>query len=77
MASTQGLMIIADIGGYTTYMRTHRMSLAHVERQYVAHNLCPCGGCKEAEDLTLTFVAHVGEVATQRIRDRLKLVGTT
>lgn len=134
MASTQGLMLIADIGGYTTYMRTHRMSLAHaevntarllstvidavpdlelveiegdaaflyrpvgtsdpaalveevaraatamhrafhLERLYVAHNLCPCGGCKEAKDLTLKFVAHVGEVATQRIRDRLKLVG--
>src|SRR4051794_29141357 len=104
MASTQGLMLIADIGGYTTYMRTHRMSLAHaevntarllstvidavpdlelveiegdaaflyrpvgtsdpvalveevaraatamhrafhLERLYVAHNLCPCGGC--------------------------------
>lgn len=127
-------MLIADIGGYTTYMSTHRMSLAHaevntarllstiidavpglelvevegdaaflyrevgasdpqelvdevvraasvmhrafhIERQYVAMNLCPCGGCKEAADLTLKFVAHVGEVATQTIRDRLKLVG--
>jgi hypothetical protein len=134
MASTQGLLLIADIGGYTTYMRTHRMSLAHaevntarllgtivdaapdldlveiegdaaflyrdvgstdparlveevtqaasamhrafhLERQYVAANLCPCAGCKEAADLSLKFVAHVGEVATQTIRDRLKLVG--
>lgn len=127
-------MLIADIGGYTEYMSTHRMSLAHaevntarllervidaapglelveiegdaaflyrevgttgpdelvgevarsaaamhrafhVEREYVATNLCPCAGCKEAANLTLKFVAHVGEVATQTIRDRLKLVG--
>ena len=37
----------------------------HIERQYVAKNLCPCSGCKEAENLTLKFVAHVGDVATQ------------
>jgi hypothetical protein len=134
MASTRGLMLIADIGGYTHYMSSHRMSLAHaevntgrllgriidaapglelveiegdaaflyrpvgsstprelvdevvqvtaamheafhVEREYVATNLCPCKGCKEAAALSLKFVAHVGDVATQTIRDRLKLVG--
>jgi hypothetical protein len=32
-------------------------------------------GCKEAADLTLEFVAHVGEAATQTIRERLKPVG--
>jgi hypothetical protein len=128
------LLVIADIGGYTEYMRTHRMSLAHaevntarllekvidavpefdlieiegdaaflsldvgsmddgaaiaattraavamyravhLERQYVAANLCPCNGCAEAENLKLKFVAHVGEVATQTIRQRTKLVG--
>jgi hypothetical protein len=126
--------MIADIGGYTEYMRTHRMSLAHAEvntarlleavidaagdfelieiegdaaflslqadaldadataaamtqavtamhqafhreRQYVASNLCPCDACEEANNLKLKFVAHVGEVATQRIRDHRKLIG--
>ena len=47
----------------------------HLEREYVAKNLCPCGGCKEAGNLKLKFVAHVGEVATQSIRGRTKLVG--
>jgi hypothetical protein len=134
MATARGLLLIADIGGYTDYMSSHRMSLAHaevntgrllervidavpemdlveiegdaaflhkqvgsatpeelvdevvrsaaamhrafhVEREYVATNLCPCSGCKEAANLTLKFVAHVGEVATQTIRNRLKLVG--
>jgi hypothetical protein len=134
MGSERALLLIADIGGYTDYMRTHRMSLAHAEvntarlleavvdaagdfdlieiegdaaflsrqaeslnrdttvaavtqavagmhrafhreRQYVASNLCPCDGCVQADNLKLKFVAHIGEVATQTIRDRRKLVG--
>jgi hypothetical protein len=47
----------------------------HLERQYVTANLCPCKGCKGAADLKLKFVAHVGDVAIQTIRDRVKLVG--
>jgi hypothetical protein len=31
MGSERVLLMIADIGGYTEYMRTHRMSLAHAE----------------------------------------------
>ncbi|GAA3861880.1 DUF2652 domain-containing protein [Leifsonia kafniensis] len=138
------MLLIADIGGYTDYMSSHRMSLAHaevntarmldkmidaapgfdlieiegdaaflsrqaqsrepdvcgtdardpdptvteilqvavamhrafhLERQNVATNLCPCAGCKEAGNLKLKFVAHVGDVATQTIRQRHKLVG--
>jgi uncharacterized protein DUF2652 len=135
MASERALLMIADIGGYTEYMRTHRMSLAHAEvntarlleavvdaapgfelieiegdaaflsrdaatldgdgqpvavvsraaagmhrafhaeRRNVVTNLCPCDGCSQAENLRLKFVAHIGEVASQRIRDRRKLVG--
>jgi uncharacterized protein DUF2652 len=131
MGSQRALLLIADIGGYTDYMRAHRMSLAHAEvntarlleavidaadgfelieiegdaaflsrrangdatvramtdavvamhrafhheRRYVAANLCPCDGCTQTENLKLKFVAHVGEVATQTIRDRTKLVG--
>src|SRR4051812_538411 len=134
MTPERSLLLIADIGGYTDYMRTHRMSLAHaevntsrllervidavpdfelieiegdaaffarhvgtsdgdatveqtldaamsmhrafhVERQYVATNLCPCASCTQATNLKLKFVAHVGEVVTQTIRDRRKLVG--
>ena len=47
----------------------------HLERRYVQLNLCPCGSCKKTDDLKLKFVAHVGEVATQTIRRRKKLVG--
>jgi Protein of unknown function (DUF2652) len=31
MASAQALLLIADIGGYTDYMGSHRMSLGHAE----------------------------------------------
>src|SRR3954447_25305108 len=134
MQPDRALLVIADIGGYTEYMSSHRMSLAHaevntarllekvidaapgfdlieiegdaaflsrhadaldggatiaaatqtavgmhrafhVERQHVATNLCPCDGCAQADNLKLKFVAHVGEVATQTIRQRRKLVG--
>jgi len=134
MTSGRSLLLIADIGGYTEYMGSHRMSLAHaevntgrllekvidavpdfdlieiegdaaflarradglngdatvaatldaamamhrafhLERQYVATYLCPCNGCTQAINLKLKFVAHVGEVATQTIRRRRKLVG--
>jgi hypothetical protein len=126
------LLLIADIGGYTRFMRLHRTSLAHAEvttsrllekivdaargfelieiegdaaflarathvddspvtattetavamhrafhaeRHRIATNMCPCHGCELAGDLTLKFVAHLGEVATQTIKKRTKLVG--
>jgi hypothetical protein len=47
----------------------------HLERQHVATNLCPCDGCVQADNLKLKFVAHIGEVASQTIRQRRKLVG--
>jgi hypothetical protein len=133
VTSERSLLLIADISGYTDYMGSHRMSLAHaevntgrllervidaapdfelieiegdaaflarradaagdapvartfevaaamhrafhLEREYVATNLCPCKACAEANNLKLKFVAHVGEVATQTIRNRRKLVG--
>ena len=47
----------------------------HAERRYVELNMCPCGSCKQTNGLKLKFVAHVGEVATQTIQRREKLVG--
>lgn len=134
MESGRALLLIADIGGYTEYMRFHRTSLAHAEattarllekvidaardfdlieiegdaaflsrqaealdgaatvatttqaavamhrafhaeRRLVELNMCPCDGCAQAGDLKLKFVAHIGEVATQTIKRRQKLVG--
>ncbi|MGC5076557.1 DUF2652 domain-containing protein [Agrococcus sp. DT81.2] len=133
MTTERAALLIADIGGYTDYMGSHRMTLAHAEvntgrmldrivdaapgfelieiegdaafltcrvgrdgrvaigdilnaavamhrafhreREYVVANLCPCGGCRQARDLKLKFVAHVGDVASQTIRGRKKLVG--
>src|SRR4051812_16530466 len=47
----------------------------HAERRLVERNLCPCQSCTQTRELKLKFVAHVGEVATQTIKRRRKLVG--
>jgi hypothetical protein len=47
----------------------------HSERRLVERNLCPCDSCTQMSALKLKFVAHVGEVATQTIKRRKKLVG--
>jgi class 3 adenylate cyclase len=47
----------------------------HVERRLVELNLCPCESCTQTSELKLKFVAHVGEVAVQKIKRRRKLVG--
>lgn len=132
MTTARTALLIADIGGYTEYMGSHRMTLAHAEvntgrmlrsivraargfelveiegdgaflsrrardadptladilavavamhrafheeREYVVQNLCPCGGCRQARNLKLKFVAHIGDVATQSISGRSKPVG--
>jgi hypothetical protein len=124
--------VIADIGGYTKFMKLHRLSLAHSEeitgrlleaaieaapelelveiegdaaflcayeednspvrtavdcsvamhrafhekqQEIAANTLCPCEACAQVGALTLKFVAHAGEVAQQRIRNRTSLVG--
>ncbi|HEU5243178.1 MAG TPA: DUF2652 domain-containing protein, partial [Gaiellaceae bacterium] len=122
------LLLLADIAGYTEFMRLHRLNLAHSQeitqrllesmldavpalslvevegdalflsarhdsdgwlssafamyrafhaRQQwmVAHNLCVCDACRRIGSLHVKFVAHLGEVVRQRIRDTEKLVG--
>jgi Protein of unknown function (DUF2652) len=130
----RALLLIADIGGYTEYMQSHRTMLGHAEaattrllqkvvdaapgfelieiegdaaflsrngdgvdgsvelaavtgaavamhsafhaeRRLVELNLCPCASCTQTAGLKLKFVAHAGEVATQKIKRRRKLVG--
>lgn len=46
-----------------------------MERRLVELNLCPCESCTQTKDLKLKFVAHVREVATQKIKRRRKLIG--
>ncbi len=132
----RALLVIADIGGYTRFMRVHRVNLAHA--QYVVAQLleavidgaepklklaklegdaaffyallpdgkadaavaalaeivasirhaflsrraalemdrvCSCDGCVQAGQLKLKFVAHVGEVAFQKVKRFTELAG--
>lgn len=125
----RALLLLADIAGYTEFMRLHRLNLAHSQeitrrllesmldavptlrlvevegdalflsapqdgarswvssalamyrafhsqqQWMVAHNLCVCDACRQIGRLRVKFVAHLGDVATQRIRDTEKLVG--
>jgi hypothetical protein len=129
----RALLMLADIAGYTEFMRLHRLNLAHSQeitqrllesmldavpalrlvevegdalflsapheeggdgasgwlpsalamyrafheqqQWMVAHNLCVCDACRQIGRLNVKFVAHVGDVVSQRIRDTEKLVG--
>src|SRR2546422_5385501 len=135
MAVQRGLLLIADIAGYTRFMEFHRTDLAHaqdvvarlleamidatsaldlvevegdaafmyrplpggtgpelVERelgQSVAMhgafnalqqkiaclNNCPCQGCAQVGNLKVKFVAHLGDVAPQRVKRLTRLAG--
>jgi len=132
----RALLVIADIGGYTKFMRVHRVNLAHaqyvvaqlleavidgaesrlklaklegdaaffyalapegettdvvatlsevvasIRRAFLARRdelekdrICPCDSCKQAGQLKLKFVAHVGEVAFQKVKRYTELAG--
>lgn len=135
--SSRTLLVIADIGGYTRFMKVHRVNLAHaqtiiaslleavidgaeptltlaklegdaaffyaklpqktsgkdamtsftsvvtkirrhfLERQveFEAERLCNCDSCIQAKQLTLKFVAHIGEVAFQKVKHLTELAG--
>ena len=130
----RALLVIADIRGYTPFMKAHWTSLAHaqdvvarlleavidaapslspleiegdaaffyawaegtqaaaparlVEQIVAMHrafhacqqeittlNTCRCEGCRQTGRLRVKFVAHVGEVAVQRVKQSAKLAG--
>src|SRR5437762_9286201 len=47
----------------------------HERRQRMAQNLCPCAACEQLDDLTVKFVAHVGDVVKQEVARRTTLAG--
>lgn len=123
------MLLIADIAGYTKFMKLHRASLAHSEditgrlltavvgacplplieiegdaaffcapvgrvdasaaelslrmhqafhielERMIALNMCACDACMQSRNLKVKFVGHVGEVATQTVAGRQKVVG--
>jgi len=135
MSVQRGLLLIADIAGYTRFMEFHRTDLAHAQdivarlleamidassalelvevegdaaflyrrlpsgtdpelvesalRQSVAMhgafhalqqkiaclNNCPCQGCAQVGNLKVKFVAHLGDVAPQRVKRLTRLAG--
>lgn len=47
---------------------------AHLKK-YATHRICSCGACCSANDLSIKFIAHFGEVADKQVKDRTKLFG--
>lgn len=71
---TEGLDGAATLSALTrAAVAMHRAF--HQQRRLIELNMCPCGSCTRTNGLKLKFVAHVGDVATQTIRRRKKLVG--
>jgi len=128
-------LLIADIAGYTRFMKFHRMSLAHAQdivarlleavidatrsrlklaklegdaaffyltypersepdlafaagqvanihrafhrrlSSLAANNLCNCDACEQAGKLKIKFVAHLGDVAVQKVKRLTELAG--
>lgn len=52
------------------YVRFH----AHL-RRYEALRICQCGACRTANDLTLKFIVHYGEVGKNQVKEHRKLFG--
>lgn len=44
-------------------------------RKYDRFRICNCGACKTANDLTLKFIAHYGDITENKIKDHIKLFG--
>jgi hypothetical protein len=48
----------------------------HSRQQWmIDRNICACEACQQIGRLQVKFVAHVGEIASQTIRGRTKIVG--
>ncbi len=56
-------------------LKNIRSTFEQKKQQMVIERLCSCEGCTQASDLTLKFVAHVGEVAVQRVKRFTELAG--
>lgn len=52
-----------------------RAAFRNTLTQKMIDNVCTCEGCMRAEDLTLKFVAHAGEVAFQKVKRYTELAG--
>ena len=135
MAIQPTFLLIADIGGYTRFMKFHRASLAHAQEivaqlleavidatrdnlklaklegdaaffyfawpsgteptlEFVAeqaatiyrafhlrasdlkiNTLCVCDGCRQAGNLKIKLVGHLGEAAVQKVKHLTELAG--
>ena len=63
-----------DAKATTLSLAMHQGFHTQLDRM-IALNMCSCDACMQSRNLKVKFVGHVGEVATQTISGREKLVG--
>ncbi|MHB8877556.1 MAG: DUF2652 domain-containing protein [Myxococcaceae bacterium] len=56
-------------------IKSIRRAFLRQRLQLALDRACSCEGCTQIEGLTLKFVAHEGEVATQRVKRYVELAG--
>ena len=44
-------------------------------KKYETHRICQCGACKTANNLTLKFIAHYGDITINQVKNYNKLFG--
>ena len=44
-------------------------------RRFETDRICECGACSTAQDLSIKFVVHYGEIAQMKVKSREKLLG--
>jgi hypothetical protein len=64
-----------DVAGFTQQAAEVRQSFHDRQAEFEANRMCTCESCVQAVGLKLKFVAHVGEVAEQKVKGRSELAG--
>jgi hypothetical protein len=64
-----------DADALTDQVTEIRRSFIERRKEMSINRLCSCQGCVEVDALKLKFVAHVGEVAEQKVKNLTELAG--
>jgi len=84
----QALLVLADISGFTKFMKLHAITVTHAKQiigffrsfyqemlKLCELQLCLCEACVSVKASRLKIVLHAGEVAVERIHSFEKLFG--
>lgn len=67
----------AELGGLGEQIAAIRRAFVERRAELARDRICTCDACTQAGDLKLKFVAHLGEVAEQRVKRNRELAGVS